>query len=106
MGIAYGYATIGPVGFAERTDYTALGPTVNLASRLCSMAADGEILIDGRTHEAVEDRVHADERIMEVRGFRAPITAHNVLDWCGARGHATSSTQTTTAQTMTTQTTT
>jgi class 3 adenylate cyclase len=83
LGIAYGYATIGPVGFDERTDYTALGPTVNLASRLCNMAADGEILIDGRAHEAVEDRVVCDERIVEVRGFRLPVHAYNVTAWTG-----------------------
>ncbi len=83
MGIAYGYATIGPVGFDERTDYTALGPTVNLASRLCALAADSEILIDGRTHEAVEGRVAAEERTLEVRGFRAPVTVHNVIAWHG-----------------------
>jgi class 3 adenylate cyclase len=83
MGIAYGYATIGPVGFDERTDYTALGPTVNLASRLCNMAADGEILIDGRAHEAVEDRVVCEERIVEVRGFRLPVHAYNVTGWTG-----------------------
>ena len=70
MGIAYGYATIGPVGFDERTDYTALGPTVNLASRLCSMAADGEILIDGRAYEAVEGRVA--RRGAHRRGPRLP----------------------------------
>jgi class 3 adenylate cyclase len=83
MGIAYGYATIGPVGFDERTDYTALGPTVNLASRLCNMAADGEILIDGRAHEAVEDRVDCEERVVEVRGFRLPVHAYNVTTWLG-----------------------
>lgn len=83
MGIAYGYATIGPVGFDERTDYTALGPTVNLASRLCNLAADGEILIDGRAREAVEDRVVCEERILEVRGFRLPIHAYNVTEWVG-----------------------
>jgi class 3 adenylate cyclase len=83
LGIAYGYATIGPVGFDERTDYTALGPTVNLASRLCNMAADGEILIDGRAHEAVEDRVVCEERIVEVRGFRLPVHAYNVTAWTG-----------------------
>jgi class 3 adenylate cyclase len=83
LGIAYGYATIGPVGFDERTDYTALGPTVNLASRLCNMAADGEILIDGRAHEAVEDRVVCEERIVEVRGFRLPVHAYNVTEWVG-----------------------
>jgi class 3 adenylate cyclase len=81
MGIAYGYATIGPVGFDERTDYTALGPTVNLASRLCAMAADGEILVDGRAHEAVEDRVEAEERVVAVRGFRLPVHAYNVTAW-------------------------
>lgn len=83
MGIAYGYATIGPVGFDERTDYTALGPTVNLASRLCNMAADGEILIDGRAREAVDGRVVSDERVVEVRGFRLPIHAYNVTEWLG-----------------------
>ena len=85
MGIAYGYATIGPVGFKERTDYTALGPTVNLASRLCGLAADGEILIDGRAHEAVEDRVTSLERIVEVRGFRLPVHAYNITEWIGDR---------------------
>jgi len=48
-----GYATIGPVGFEERRDYTALGPTVNLASRLCDLAQDGEILIDGQVISGV-----------------------------------------------------
>ena len=81
IGIAYGYATIGPVGFEERTDYTALGPTVNLASRLCSQAADGEVLIDGRALEAVEDRVRCEERVLEIRGFRGPVVAHKVLEW-------------------------
>ena len=81
MGIAYGYATIGPVGFAERTDYTALGPTVNLASRLCSRAADGEILIDGRSREVVDRRVTVEERVLELRGFPLPVTAHSVTSW-------------------------
>lgn len=83
IGIAFGYATIGPVGFDERTDYTALGPTVNLASRLCGLAQDGEVLIDGRAHEVVEHRVTSDERIVEVRGFRLPVHAYNVTSWRG-----------------------
>ena len=81
VGIAYGYATIGPVGFEERRDYTALGPTVNLASRLCDLAQDGEILIDGRAYEAVQHRVEVTERVVEIRGFRLPVTARNVTEW-------------------------
>jgi class 3 adenylate cyclase len=78
VGIAYGYATLGPVGFEGRTDYTALGPTVNLAARLCASAADGEILIDGRAFEAVRDRIAAEEREIELRGFSQPVVVRNV----------------------------
>jgi class 3 adenylate cyclase len=81
MGIAYGYATVGPVGFDGRTDYTALGPTVNLASRLCDLAADGDLLIDGRAHVAVEGRVLTDERLVEVRGLSKPVVVHQVRAW-------------------------
>ena len=44
IGVAYGYATLGVVGFEGRSDYTALGPVVNLASRLSDAAEHGEIL--------------------------------------------------------------
>ena len=49
MGISYGYATLGMIGFEGRNDYTALGSVVNLAARLCGEAGDGEILVDQRT---------------------------------------------------------
>ena len=81
MGIAYGYATVGPVGFDGRTDYTALGPTVNLASRMCDLAGDGELLIDGRAHAAVEGRVRSDELLLEIRGFPKPVVVHQVRAW-------------------------
>lgn len=83
LGLAYGFATVGPVGFDGRTDYTALGPTVNLASRLCDLAGDGEILIDGRAHAAVEARVTTESRMLEVRGFAMPVPVHRVLGWHG-----------------------
>jgi class 3 adenylate cyclase len=45
IGVAYGTATVGVIGYASRVDYGAIGPVTNLASRLCSMAAGGEIWI-------------------------------------------------------------
>ena len=33
-GIAQGYATLGQIGFAERSGYTAIGTVCNLAARL------------------------------------------------------------------------
>ncbi len=56
-GISLGYATVGMVGFEGRFDYTASGTAINLASRLCDEAQDGEILLSPRARIAVEDRV-------------------------------------------------
>ncbi len=51
MGVASGLVTVGIIGSASRWEYTAVGPAVNLASRLCEQAADREILVDARTVE-------------------------------------------------------
>jgi class 3 adenylate cyclase len=47
VGLAMGEATVGRIGYESRSDYTAIGSVVNLASRLCSSAQDGEILAEG-----------------------------------------------------------
>jgi class 3 adenylate cyclase len=53
-GIAQGYATLGQIGFSERSGYTAIGTVCNLAARLCAEAKDGQILVSSRIAEAVE----------------------------------------------------
>jgi class 3 adenylate cyclase len=78
VGIAYGYATLGTIGFEERSDYTPIGSVVNLASRLCDEAANGEILLDGRAYEAVRDRVEANQTNLELKGFSGPVSAYRV----------------------------
>jgi hypothetical protein len=35
-GIAQGYATLGQIGFSERSGYTAIGTVCNVAARLCA----------------------------------------------------------------------
>ena len=44
-GIAQGYATLGQIGFSERSGYTAIGTLCNVAARLCAEAKDGQILL-------------------------------------------------------------
>ncbi|MBV9686122.1 MAG: HAMP domain-containing protein, partial [Alphaproteobacteria bacterium] len=48
VGLAKGPATVGRIGYEGRSDYTAIGNVVNLASRICAAAEDGQILIDAR----------------------------------------------------------
>jgi adenylate cyclase len=51
-GIAQGYATLGQIGFFERSGYTAIGTVCNLAARLCAAAKDGQILVSSRSGRA------------------------------------------------------
>jgi adenylate cyclase len=44
-GIHTGEAFVGVVGTAEKTDFTALGDTVNIAARLGGLAGPGELLV-------------------------------------------------------------
>jgi adenylate cyclase len=57
VGIAMGPATVGTLGYHGRLDYTAIGNVVNLASRLCSLADDGQILVDPVVTDHVKDSI-------------------------------------------------
>lgn len=60
VGIAMGPATVGTIGYEGRLDYTAVGSTVNLASRLCDLARDEQILVDFIVAERVAGSISMD----------------------------------------------
>jgi adenylate cyclase len=78
-GVASGYVTVGVIGAASRLEYTAVGPAVNLASRLCSEAAHGEVLVDKRTLELLGPdgagmlREHAQ---LSLKGYDQPVASY------------------------------
>ncbi|UVO27512.1 adenylate/guanylate cyclase domain-containing protein [Bradyrhizobium arachidis] len=81
VGIAYGYATLGPIGFEGRSEYSATGTVVNLAARLCAEARDGQILIDSKVRAALDSRATAEPvGELTLKGLHRPIAAYNVLE--------------------------
>jgi adenylate cyclase len=79
VGIAQGYATLGQIGFAERSGYTAIGTVCNLAARLCAEAKDGQILLAQRVAVAVEETTPLEEvGELTLKGLTQPIVAYNV----------------------------
>jgi class 3 adenylate cyclase/CheY-like chemotaxis protein len=86
VGIAQGYATLGVIGFDERSDYAAIGAVTNLAQRLCAEASSGQILISQRVHAAIDDLVVAEPvGELSLKGFSRPTRVYNVLGLVGAR---------------------
>jgi adenylate cyclase len=82
IGIAQGYATVGPIGFDRRLDYAVIGTIPNLASRLCDAAGPGQILVNRRVFVSVEDNADArHEGDLTLKGFQKPVAAYEITAW-------------------------
>ena len=79
VGIAQGYATLGQIGFSERSGYTAIGTVCNVAARLCGEAKDGQILLSQRVNVALKGSL-ATEQVgaLALKGLTQPVAAYNV----------------------------
>lgn len=79
VGIAQGYATLGQIGFSERSGYTAIGTVCNVAARLCGEAKDGQILLSQRVNVALKRSVETEQvGALTLKGLTQPVVAHNV----------------------------
>jgi class 3 adenylate cyclase len=79
VGIAQGYATLGQIGFSERSGYTAIGTVCNVAARLCGEAKDGQILLSQNVNVTLKGSV-ATEQVgaLALKGLTHPVVAYNV----------------------------
>jgi class 3 adenylate cyclase len=80
-GLAYGYATLGAVGFSDRYDYAVVGTIANLASRLCGEARGGEIIASARAAAALPESFRKEPvGPLTLKGFRDPVEAFRLSE--------------------------
>lgn len=81
-GIATGRVVAGAMGARRRLDFTVIGDTVNLSSRLCGQAKPGQILIDEPTNGIVQGANLATTALepRQVKGVARPVPVFDVHD--------------------------
>ena len=81
IGISTGYCTVGNFGSVQRVDYTVLGSTVNLASRLESICQPRKILVAPETKALLEKEFKFEaQEAVELKGFNKPVVPFQYVD--------------------------
>ncbi|MCF2900944.1 adenylate/guanylate cyclase domain-containing protein [Pseudoalteromonas sp. OFAV1] len=79
IGIHYGEATVGNFGSVSQINYTAIGDSVNRASRLEQLASPTEIAVSHEIKDIAKTRyVFIDKGKFELKGIDAPVSIYNV----------------------------
>ncbi|MBN1200768.1 MAG: adenylate/guanylate cyclase domain-containing protein [Anaerolineae bacterium] len=79
IGINTGVVVVGNIGSQRRLEYTLIGDTVNVASRLSGVAPGGTCYVGARTYDLIADRVRPVQvhRLM-LKGKQSPVEIYEL----------------------------
>ena len=78
-GVNTGLAVVGNVGTEEQRSFAAIGDTTNVAARLQTAAAPGQVVVSRATADALPPGLEVDELgALELKGKAAPVDAYVV----------------------------
>jgi len=80
IGINSGVVVSGNIGSQVKLEYTVVGDSVNVASRLSNLAGPGEIIISGVVYEQIQNMVAVESLPpQELKGKSEPVKIYKVL---------------------------
>ena len=82
IGVSTGQALVGYIGSNERHEFTAIGDSVNISSRLCSLAKGGEVLASESTLQRAGPGFESEPmEVLQVKGKEHGVSTFRILSY-------------------------